>query len=123
MRENLAELDPRFVGSGGAGVTDAAGNPVPERRGVGIILECPCGCPDKLYVPFANPIDGGPTREGNVVWKREGDTFETLTLSPSIRRIPHGGSCGWHGFIQGGKIVTCGDSTPPTAEYLAKHKG
>lgn len=34
-------------------------------------------------------------------WQRQGDTFETLTLAPSIdaSRAGH-----WHGFIQNGEI-------------------
>lgn len=42
----------------------------------------------------------GPERH---VWKREGDAFETLTLTPSIDASAHGH---WHGFITNGE-VTC----------------
>ncbi len=108
----LTELEPQFYGAGGEGISDAAGNPVPARNGVGIMLNCPCGCGEWLAVPFANPIDGGPnvSEKG---WQRTGDTFETLSLTPSILRVKwkdtkgveHG--CGWHGYITNGQIITC----------------
>lgn len=68
---------------------------------MGISCDCPCGCNQLLYVPFKNPIDGGPPLEAGFGWTRTGDTFETLTLTPSILR----GGCGWHGFITAGQIV------------------
>lgn len=103
----LSELNPEWMNAGGEGVSLADGTPAPLRKGVGILLNCPCGNTaesHQLYVPFANPLDGGPpTQTGaNNGWKREGETFETLTLTPSIQRI---GGCGWHGFITGGEIV------------------
>lgn len=98
----LMELNPSWVRAGGEGVT-RNGQPVPERRGVGMSCNCPCGCSEPLYVPFVNPLDGGPNyspeRPG---WARTGDTFETLTLSPSIRRV---GGCNWHGWIRNGESV------------------
>lgn len=76
-----------------------------------------------MYIPLANPLDGGPPLEPERSrWLREGDTFESLTLAPSIRRIPHDGSCGWHGFIRRGEIETCSDSTPATPEYVVMMK-
>jgi len=103
----LTELHPEWMGAGGAGITDAAGNPVPERHGVGVLLDCPCGCDRQLYVPFANPIDGGPpVNDGHASWQRTGDTFETLTLTPSILRMKEKGGCGWHGFITNGEVTS-----------------
>jgi hypothetical protein len=106
----LTDLDPRWYRHGGEDISDAAGNPIPERLGVGITFECPCGCPDRVVVPFANPLDGG-TQPGDpkdplfrTGWQRTGDTFETLTLNPSVQRI---GGCGWHGWIRDGQAVTC----------------
>jgi hypothetical protein len=55
-------------------------------------------------VPFANPIDGGPQLERHG-WQRTGDTFETLTLTPSILRARARGGCGWHGFITNGAVT------------------
>lgn len=104
--QRLADLNPSFVFHGGDGVT-RNGKPVPKREGVGLGFDCPCGCGDRTYVDFANPVDGGPPIQTDKrhTWQRTGEDFETLTLSPSILRTkPHG--CGWHGFIENGGIRT-----------------
>ena len=101
----LVALDPAFLGSGGEGVAGADGEPVPRREGVGLYCQCPCGCDRGLYVPFANPIDGGPSVEPRG-WERTGDTFDTLTLRPSIQRAEPGG-CRWHGVITDGEVRSC----------------
>jgi hypothetical protein len=67
-----------------------------------LAFDCPCGCGDALCIPFANPIDGGPN-EFPKGWQREGETFEALTLRPSILRMS---GCRWHGFITNGEILT-----------------
>lgn len=100
----LVDLNPSWVGAGGEGISDARGNPVPERHGVGVSFDCPCGCGTRCYIPFKNPIDGKPphdTRSTLPTWQRTGDTFEALTLTPSIQRI---GGCNWHGFVTNGEI-------------------
>lgn len=110
----LADLEPRWVGAGGEGVRDASGNPEPERHGVGLSFRCPCGRTDhrpdsdRVYVALANPLDGGAPHisPGELAWQRTGDTFETLTLSPSILRTLKVG-CGWHGWIRNGEVITC----------------
>lgn len=44
-------------------------------------------------------------------WSHSGDTFDTLTTSPSIRVLGEGSDgCYWHGFIRDGRFDTCGDS-------------
>lgn len=92
----LLDLKPKFVGSGGEGIEDASGNPVPHRHGIGLMMNCPCGCGSKLFVPFRNPLDGLPGEPCGARWTREGEAFETMTLSPSIRRIPDKyGACGY----------------------------
>lgn len=122
----LTELKPRWIGAGGEGVfqpstrpcplcsgvgcekchqTGKEYEPAPERHGVGVVLDCPCGKQDEqhqLYVPFAQPLDGGPALDAKRGWQRTGDTFDTLTLTPSILRM---GSCGWHGFITNGEVI------------------
>lgn len=101
----LADLSPRFYGAGGEGVRDRDGNPAPERSGVGIGFDCPCGCGTECYVPFENPLDGGPPLRDDAaraLWHRSGASFDNLTLAPSILRIS---GCGWHGFVRGGEIV------------------
>ncbi len=84
------------------------GNVVEGRAGMGITFLCPHCKTQPLGVWFANPIDGGPAApddlcrdsNGNIVrWQRIGDTFETLTLVPSIDTSQHGH---WHGYIRNG---------------------
>ncbi len=99
----LIDLDPRWVSAGGEGISDGKGNPVPRREGVGVSFNCPCGCNLPCFIPFANPLDGGPAWEGTA-WTRTGETFETLTLRPSILRV---GGCAWHGFITNGEVTRC----------------
>ena len=87
--------------------------PAPLRTGVGVIFQCPCGNHDEdheLYAPFANPLDGGPASNpggwnGSGGWQRTGDTFDALTLSPSILRAKARGGCGWHGFVTNGEVT------------------
>jgi Family of unknown function (DUF6527) len=101
----LADLNPQLLCTGGSGVRDSEGNAIPVTHGVGITFDCPCGNHDeahRCYVPFANPIGPGPHVNAKG-WQRTGDTFETLTLSPSIQRI---GDCRWHGFIRNGEVTT-----------------
>jgi hypothetical protein len=101
----LVDLNPVWVGHGGEGVTvTATGAPVPRREAVGIEFDCPCGCVHRVYVSFANPVDGlGPVYAAGNNWQRTGDTFDTLTLSPSIQRIlPN--KC-WHGHVTNGEVT------------------
>lgn len=79
------------------------------RHGMAVTFECPC-CFDpavghsriRLAVWFMNPIDAGPkTDDADKWWTRSGDTFDTLTLTPSIDASDHGH---WHGSIQNGEI-------------------
>jgi hypothetical protein len=78
---------------------------------------CPHCRQERLGVLFDKPIDpdgvatsvagftydpvGFGTSMNMHVWNRVGDTFETLTLSPSIdgSQIGH-----WHGFITNGDL-------------------
>lgn len=99
----LNTLNPEFLGSGGEGVKMMDGTPVPHREGVGVQFDCPCGCTypggsrQRIFIAFDRPLDGGPPVPGiGKTWIREGDTFETLKLSPSILRME---GCRWHGFI------------------------
>lgn len=111
----LTELDPQFLNSGGHGITNSiTGEPVPLRVGVGLRFNCPCGCGAPGYVPFSNPLDGGPAVDtAHDKWERTGDTYDTITLTPSILKTKwqdkdgnsHG--CGWHGYITNGEIIEC----------------
>ncbi len=98
----LTDLDPRWVGAGGPGIT-RDGKTVPKRTGVGISFDCPCGtCGERPYLGFTNPLDGGgPLEPKHPKWERVGEDFETLTLRPSILRQ---GGCGWHGYLTEGAL-------------------
>lgn len=101
----LSELNPRFLDAGGDGVRLADGSPAPVRTGVAVDFDCPCGCDSRCTVPFRTALDGKVyVPEG---WERTGETFETLTLKPSILRNPRRNGCGWHGFITNGEVLTC----------------
>ncbi len=109
----LTELNPHWVGYGEEGVSDGKGNPIPERFQIGVGFDCPCGCPITCFIPFVNPIDGGPAIDLKCEnWIRKGETFETLTLTPSIKRLYP--NC-WHGHIENGEVTFCSDSkkAPP----------
>lgn len=111
----LVDLHPRFVSAGGEGISNADGSPAPARVGVGLMFDCPCpectaarvGDDDKdfhlrVFVAFANPIDGGPPiKDERPLWTRTGETFDTMTLQPSILSDKSKGGCGWHGYVGG----------------------
>ena len=63
-------------------------------------------------LPFSPALDGKPCPASHEAkaWGRAGDTFETLTLSPSIRRMDGPTGCEWHGFIRDGRFEHCDDS-------------
>lgn len=72
----LIDLKPKLYGRGGEGITDAAGNPVPQRFGIGVIMNCPCGqCGQKLSIPFKNPMDGGAADDS----ERRSEGYRTST--------------------------------------------
>jgi hypothetical protein len=77
-------------------------------------------------IPFTPDLDGAPQQ---ALWERVGDTFETLTLTPSLRRMPEFASrevaiaegcipeyvteallCAMHVNIVEGQFVFAGDS-------------
>jgi|WetSurMetagenome_2_1015567.scaffolds.fasta_scaffold1706867_1 hypothetical protein len=103
----LTELNPHWFTVGGS----------PDI--VGVTFDCPCCAPDgkvtslgtkyrpRLGVLFIEEIDrdGLPndvhwTTPGKK-WHRAGETFDMLTLSPSINCEAFGH---WHGFIQNGEV-------------------
>lgn len=106
-RYKLVDLNPRWVTGRYAGRDDD----VP----VGIHFDCPeghDGC--SIAVPFTPGLDGAPAASwysSGTQWQRAGDTFETLTLTPSIATPPgRENGCAFHGFIRDGQIDFCGDS-------------
>jgi hypothetical protein len=97
MTVRLTDLNPEWIdGKPGS----------PDRMGVGISFDCPCGCcADRCSIPFRNPLDGRSTINALIPsWIRVGTTFETLTLTPSILRSTPSG-CSWHGNIVNGEVI------------------
>lgn len=101
----LTEQNPRWLSTGGEGVT-RDGKPMPHRSRIGMTFNCPCGAEgERVAIYFENPPDGGPA-VGEPAWHREGDDFETMTLSPSLQRADPGG-CNWHGYLRAGSFEPC----------------
>lgn len=106
----LTDLEPHWVG-------------LMPGHAIGITFLCPHCRQCRIGVPFDEPI-GGEKLESIIGrdltvhlhsqkkfladlmnkkhWHREGETFETLTLSPSIDTSEHGH---WHGHINNGEIT------------------
>lgn len=124
-KHTLAECNPRWITGRYAGRDDDTP--------VGLHFDCPEGHAECDHaIPFAPALDGGPAASwysSGAIWQRTGDTFATLTLSPSIRREPTYASreaaiaaggipellteshfCALHIFIRDGRIEFCGDS-------------
>jgi hypothetical protein len=83
----LVELDPRWTSTSD------------DRHGMGVSFNCPHCRVQRLAIWFANPLDGGPPAPGERHWQRSGDTFATLSLTPSIDASGWGH---WHGFLSNG---------------------
>lgn len=105
----LVDLDPHWIG-----IHDWSEN---SPYHVGITFRCPHCPPGKrgettfIAVFFSNPIDPGQLQQkyswttsklAENLWNRQGDTFDTLTLSPSVDASGNGH---WHGFITNGEVV------------------
>jgi Family of unknown function (DUF6527) len=107
----LTDLDPHWWGESG--------------RVLGLSFLCPHCRTCRLGIAFANPVDGGlPSpivadvmpaslkdhlhthRTFDVppgyLWQRTGDTFEQLTLSPSIDASKAGH---WHGVVTNSEVT------------------
>jgi hypothetical protein len=115
-RHRLVDCNPRWVD-------------YDEGLTCGVRFDCPEGHQGCLHVIPLTPALDGAEFQITRVWQRIGDTFETLTLSPSIRRNPVYASrevaiaagalegrltptmfCALHIFIRDGQIEFCGDS-------------
>lgn len=99
----LVDLDPRWCTEADSTAADGSVTSHAARRGMGMSFECPHCRETRLAVFFSNPVDGGPpspTPSGKL-WSRVGDTFEDMTLIPSVDASSSGH---WHGFIVGGTI-------------------
>lgn len=76
--------------------------------GTGVVLDCPCGCGNRLAIPVTPTFSGCPPLRHP--WQRTGE-LDHLTLSPSVD-LPAkklGANCvGWHGFIRNGVVTNTG---------------
>lgn len=97
----LTELNPR-------GVLDAdvvvGGQTIHDehRDWMGISFECPHCRAVRIAVFYANPLDGKAASDEGLLWVRTGDSYETLTLSPSVDASKSGH---WHGWIINGEVM------------------
>lgn len=78
----------------------------------GVNFLCPAGCGKHIGVGFVNPIGGGPPETG-CDWSRSDDTFDTLTLTPSVNEMPRHG---FHGFVTNGEITASSYIMPGTCQ-------
>jgi hypothetical protein len=108
----LTELDPRWVAIHGWDspngtqnyVCGATSGPFYREAPGGLSFICPMHRTHRLVVFFENPWDGlPPERSGKYRWHRENETFDTITLRPSINAQVADPSC-WHVFITNGEI-------------------
>ena len=101
----LTEANPHWVGLGDKGELI-----------IGITFKSP-KTGHRIGVLFANPIDhdGWIQKIGNPMdleeffpdskrWKRKGETFDSLTLEPSIDISERNE---WHGRILNGELISC----------------
>lgn len=86
----LVELEPEWVG--------VANGPAQA----GVKFRCPCvpNCEGCVVIMFDKALDGSPV-PSQLTWARAGDSFENLTLRPSIRTT-HINT--WHGFLTDGEL-------------------
>lgn len=106
----LTDLSPRWFDVPGVG-TDKDG----------VTFLCPHCNTTRLAVQFANPVGTTPKPPMSLddklrhvhdlgtfdvppgyLWQRTGETFETLTLSPSVDASASGH---WHGFVANGEVT------------------
>lgn len=100
----LTELEPRWQRP----------NAFPDHWRTGITFVCPACRTHRVAVTFAIPVVPNPMSDmerdswaqvvkhehKDAVWTRVGDTFDTMTLTPSVNFQPRG--C-WHGTIENGE--------------------
>lgn len=125
-KTRLVDCNPRWIVNGR--FTQHA-----DGVAAGVHFDCPEGHEGCSHaIPFTPALDGTPApgwQQNGAIWQRTGDTFETLSLSPSIRRIQRYADkaaalaagcieqyiteslfCAFHGFVVNGEITFCGDS-------------
>jgi hypothetical protein len=95
----LSDCDPRWTKA-----TNPDDGGRPDGQGMGLSFLSPLGTGVRINIWFANPLDGGSPindpKRPRQLWKRTGETFDTLTLTPSVDASPD-----WHGHIKDGNMV------------------
>lgn len=78
---------------------------------IGLSFDCPVhGTAHRVYVPFVNPLDEGKAEQRICLWRRTGETFETLSLTPSVDYTKYDNgdvrdlTC-WHGHVANGEVT------------------
>lgn len=58
----IATLDPRFFVTPWIGMPPGTSyaSMLEQRRAMGLSLNCPCGCGERILMAFKEPLDGGP---------------------------------------------------------------
>lgn len=100
----LTDLNPRWAADYDILVGDHVVHDE-DRKGMAVTFDCPHCRTTRLGVFFRNPVDGKPPSDDfddKRLWTRAGETFETLSLTPSIDASASGH---WHGFITNGEIT------------------
>lgn len=93
MIDKLINLNPKWLSSGGEGITDEKGKPIPLTEKAALELDCPCGCGERICIPFIGYKNN---------WNKSNDSFENLTVTPSIQRLI---GCKIHFVITSGNIT------------------
>ena len=105
----LSELDPHWV------IPNSWAKNAPPFY-VGLSFMCPHCMTRRMSVRFYPPVDPdglvgtmfewtktSGAQDGELVWDRRGDTFEDITLDPSLN---FAGKGHWHGHIINGEALT-----------------
>lgn len=95
----LTELKPKWMMQ----ITEDNRLDCKSRHGMGIVFDCPVHRNHRLGIFFKNPIDGLPAAEGQLLWQRTGESFDKLTVSPSVDASQFIGC--WHGHIVKGEVT------------------
>ena len=66
------------------------------------VMRCPCGCGDPIMLSLS--------KSRRPSWTADVDWLERPTLDPSIRQTS---GCYSHFWVQGGRLVWCGDTGKP----------
>lgn len=70
------------------------------RLGTGVSFRCP-ECRERIEISLYNPIDGGNPDKWSGLYVRTGESFERLTLYPTVEVEGH-----WQGQITLGQVIS-----------------